>query len=251
MKEQLKIYLVDDEEEGLDVLEFDLNRLGMNIIVKEKFTDPKLAIQAINLKNPDLLLLDIEMPWMNGFEMLDSLPKVDFPVIFVTAYDQYAVKAFKYFAIDYLLKPVDFEDLQNTIQRVIDSKEYFGKQRSKALLETINKKDEVFTKIAVPTMEGYEFVEIKSIIRCKADNNYSTIFMDDGKRIVISKSLKYLQSLLESHQFFRTHHSHLINLDHVKKYFKSDGGYIEMIDNSIVNISRSKKEAFIDLFRKR
>lgn len=251
MKDELRIYLVDDEEEGLEILEYDLNRLNLDIAVKKKFTDPKEALIAINKKAPDLLMLDIEMPWMNGFEMLDALPEIDFPVIFITAYDQYAIKAFKYFTIDYLLKPVDIEDLNNAIQRAIDSKRSFGKLRAQVLLETINKKEEHFTRIALPTMEGYEFIEIKAIIRCKADNNYTNIFMHDGSQLLISKSLKYLQNLLESHHFFRTHHSHLINLDHVKKYVKTDGGYIEMIDRSIVNISRSKKESFINLFKNR
>ncbi len=249
MKEALHIYIVDDEEEGIEILEHDLHRLNMEITVKKTFTDPKKALIAIQKKNPDLLLLDIEMPWMNGFEMLDALPAVDFPVIFITAYDQYAIKAFKYFAIDYLLKPVDIQDLHNALQRVITSKKKFGKQRAQALLEKINQKDDVFTRIALPTMEGYEFIEIKSIIRCKADNNYTNIFMENGNQLLVSKPLIYLQSLLESHRFFRTHHSHLINLDHVKKYVKTEGGYIEMIDRSIINISRSKKESFISFFK--
>ena len=245
----LKIILVDDEDEGLDVLEYDLGRLQIPLKIVGKYNDPQEALIAIQTAQPDLLFLDIEMPWMNGFELLDQVGEIDFRVIFVTAYDQYAIRAFRYFAVDYLLKPVDIKHLREAVERVTDSGHKISSSQIKALIDQLHVRNEPMTRIAIPTSGGFEFIEISSIVRCQADNNYAIIYLVDGKKLLVSKPLKYLHDLLESHRFFRTHQSHLVNLDHVAKFVKADGGYAQMVDGSIVNIARGKKEQFVSLFR--
>ena len=246
----LRVTLIDDEQEGLDVLEYDINRLGMDIQILGKYNDPKIGLGAIREKNPDLVFLDIEMPWMNGFELLDQLEEIPFDVIFVTAYDQFAIKAFRYYAIDYLLKPVDQENLREAVARVSEKRKGISKTHLHALIDKLDKEQEPFTKLALPTLEGFEFIPIESIVRCEASNNYCNVILTSGKKFLVSRPLKYIQNLLEEHRFYRTHQSHLINLDHIARYVKSDGGYIVMSDNSIVNLSRGKKDGFLEFLNR-
>lgn len=246
----IRALLIDDEMEGLNVLEYDIKRLNSDIQIIGKFNDPKLGLDAIQQLKPDLVFLDIEMPWMNGFELLDQIDSIDFKVIFVTAYDQYAIKAFRYYAVDYLLKPVSQDQLRDAINRVQSKDDRLDKNMLQALMHKLDREDEPITKIAIPTMEGYSFLEIASIIRCEADNNYCNVFLVDGKKILVSRPLKYLTGLLSQHQFFRLHQSHLINLNHIDRYVKGDGGYVIMSDGSHVSIARSKRDDFVAIIRK-
>jgi two-component system LytT family response regulator len=242
----MKVVLVDDEKEGLDVLAYDLVKLEMDLDITGQFTDPAEALAFLKREPPDLLFLDIEMPWMSGFELLDKLEDIPFEVIFVTAYDQYAIRAFRYYAIDYLLKPVTREQLGEAISRVIaNPRKGSDPLHIRALVEKLNSVHETFTKFVVPTVEGYELINIDDIIRCQADSNYVEIYLVDGSITVMSRSLKYVQALLEDHDFFRAHQSHLVNMRHVSKYLKSGPGQIMMRDNSVVSLSRDKKEAFL------
>ncbi len=245
----LNIYIVDDELQGIVTLKYDLEKLNipMNISI---FTDAIEASKKIKQSSPDLLFLDIEMPNMNGFQLLDSLQDVTFEVIFVTAYDHYAIKAFRYLAVDYLLKPVEPELLRDALQRVFSRRGNKENDRIQMLLDKLKSKEDKFTRLAVPHGETFEFINIRNIVHCKAHNNYATIHMLDGKKHLISKGLGHLQELLDQQGFFRTHKSHLINLDHILRYVKSDGGYIEMIDHTIVSLSRSKREEFVKSIKK-
>lgn len=245
----LKVIMIDDEAKGMDVMEHDITRLNMDVQVLGKYNDPKKGLQAIQQHEPDLVLLDIEMPWMNGFELLDQFKEISFDVIFVTAYDQFAIKAFKYYAVDYLLKPVDQDSLRTALKRVQEKQRSISRTQIDALLEKLDNRDEMFSKLIVPTMEGYEFLEIQDIVRCEAANNYSYVFLSGGEKHLISKHLKYLEELLEGHGFYRIHQSHLINLKHIAKYVKTDGGYIVMSDGSNVSISRSRKEGFVRMLK--
>lgn len=244
MNSPIKIYLVDDEIQGLEILEYEIKKLKFDIDL-ELFTNPKLALKRINDSPPHILFLDVEMPEMNGFELLDAINTISFEVIFVTAYDHYAIKAFRYFALDYLLKPVERNLLENAIQRAMSTMNKSAGARVDQLLTKIKSSDKKMDKIAIPSGEEFEFVEIKDIIKCKAENNYTSIHLMGGRKLIISKGIGLLQELLESHSFFRSHKSYLINMQHVYKYVKSDGGYIEMVDRSIVNLSRSKREEFV------
>lgn len=248
----IRAVIVDDEQEGIDILEYDLVQLGQEIEIAGKFSDPQEALKFLGDNTIDVLLLDIEMPWMSGFDLLDRLEDISFKVIFVTAYDQYAIKAFRYYAVDYLLKPVTRDQLREAIQRVVDSPPgEFNAGHIRALIESINQRPGIFTKFVIPTLEGYDLVEIADIIRCKADNNYVEVFMIDGRKIVMSKPLKYAQEILEGNGFFRVHQSHLVNMRHVMKYVKADRGHIVMRDNSIVYLSRGKRDGFVKILKER
>lgn len=245
----LKVIMIDDEPRGMDVMEHDIHRLDMDVNVIGKYSDPKEGLAAIRTNQPDVLLLDIEMPWMNGFELLDQLEEINFDIIFVTAYDQFAIKAFRYYALDYLLKPVDLDSLHHALTRVSEKRHHISKAHLNALIDKLDKKEEGFSKLVVPTMEGYEFIEIDDVIRCEASNNYSNVVLKSGGKLLVSKHLKYLEEMLDGHGFYRIHQSHLINLKHISKYVKTDGGYIIMSDGSNVNISRGRKEGFVKLLR--
>lgn len=248
----IRAVIVDDEKEGLDILEYDLRQLGLDIDIAGKFHDPQEALKFLANNPTDVLLLDIEMPWMSGFDLLDRLENISFKVIFVTAYDQYAIKAFRYYAIDYLLKPVTRDQLREAINRVIESPAGEPDARHiRALIESISLKPGIFTKFVIPTLEGYNLVDIADIVRCQADNNYVEVYMIDGRRVVMSKPLKYAQEILEGNGFFRAHQSHLINLQHVMKYVKTDRGHVVMRDKSIVYLSRGKKEGFVKMLKER
>ena len=240
----IRTVLIDDEREGLDVLEYDLHKIDMGIEVVGKFDDPQKALEYLSANTPDIVFLDIEMPWMSGFELLDRLDSVQFKLIFVTAYDQYAIKAFKYYAIDYLLKPVTREQLREAVTRSLSRPANIEYDFYKEMMANIQGARSTFKRFVVPTLEGYELINIADIVRCQADNNYVEFHLTDGKKIVMSRPLKYAQGILEEHGFFRAHHSHLINMQHVKRYVKADGGHVVMSDNSIVNLSRGKREVF-------
>ena len=237
-----RVLLIDDELNSLDIFEFELKEILPSTII-QKCNDPRKAQSIIHQFKPDIVFLDIEMPWMNGFELLDSLDQINFKLVFVTAYDQYAVKAFQYFAIDYLLKPVDKKQLAKTIKRTEDKNNI--KVGFKDMLTLLKQGTDQFKKFPLPTRRGFEFVEEKDIIRCEADSNYTTVFMIHGQKIVITRPLKFLASKLNPSVFFRPHQSHLINTNYMQRYDKSEGGEIIMLDNSHIPLARTKKMDFI------
>jgi len=189
------------------------------------------------------------MPRMNGFEMLEKLDEIDFDIVFTTAYDQFALKAFKISAMDYLLKPVNYSDLKKVIDKAKKRKEEPEIQKQLELLfEFMKHKNPDFPTIALPTMEGLEFVEINSIVNCESDSNYTYIFTEEGEKFYVSKTLKDIQEMLQGHNFVRVHNSHLVNILHVKRYIKGRGGEIVLKNGKYVPVSRSKKEDLLKLF---
>jgi two-component system LytT family response regulator len=185
------------------------------------------------------------MPKMNGFEMLEQLDEINFHLIFVTSYDAYALKAIRFSAIDYLLKPVDREELQKAVQKVINRIEAPLPGQLKIILDKIQHPAAASNKIALPTMERLQMVPVQSIISCEADDNYTTLMLKNNKKIVVSCTLKVIEELLEDQHFLRVHRSFLVNLDEVEKYVKGDGGYLVMSDGSQIYISRNKKEELL------
>lgn len=242
----LNAILIDDEQQGLNVLAYELSRLQSGVEVIGKFTDPKEGLHAIRTMHPDIVFLDIEMPWMNGFELLDQLDEIDFDVIFVTAFDQFAMKAFRYYAVDYLLKPVDAEMLEESLGRVNERRGGLTKEHLQSLMRELGNRGEVISRIAVPTMEGLEMVEIAQIVRCEASDTYSYIHLSGAQRMLISKPLKYLDDLLQDAGFYRVHQSHLINLKHVSRFVRADGGYLIMSDKSAVQVARRRKDGLLE-----
>lgn len=246
-KMTIRSILVDDEEHNLENLNRLLEKNCSCVEVLGVATSAQQAISLIAKKQPDLVFLDIEMPKMNGFEMLESLEEVNFEVIFVTAYNQYVLQAIKSCALDYLMKPVAITDLQGAVSRVSQVvSEKKENQKLKVLVQNLKNSNQP-KKIALPTAEELFFVSIVDIIRCKSENNYTMFYLTNGSSVLVSRTLKEWDDLLSPYQFIRTHQSHLINSIHVKSFVKKDGGYILMKDGSTISVSKLKKEQTLNM----
>lgn len=202
------------------------------------------GVEVIRKHTPDLIFLDIEMPYGNAFDLLEQIRDIHCEVIFTTAFDVYAIRAIKICALDYLLKPISPEELTAAVDRA-------GKQLSRtnrsleALIENLSHKQHGQHKIVLPTLEDLVFVQIDDIIRCEASGNYTMFYLVNGERIIVSKTLKEYDLILSDMNFFRAHHSNLININHVRKYIRGEGGYVVMCDNSQVMVSRRRKEELL------
>jgi len=209
----------------------------------------KKGLEAIAEHEPDLVFLDIEMPMMNGFEMLEQFANIPFSVIFTTSYDQYAIKAIRFSALDYLLKPIDPKELIAAVHKVDTARMVPSPEQLEILMSHIRNKDNGFTKIAIPTSEGFELLPASDISYCEADDNYTHIHLKNKKKVVACRTLKDIEEQLEAFpQFIRVHHSYMVNLNEVDKYIRGEGGYLVMSDGSTVNVSRSRKEALLKHF---
>jgi two-component system LytT family response regulator len=242
----LKTVIVDDEEDAVNFIESIVNEYCPNIEIVGRAFSAIEGIETINREKPDLIFLDVEMPHGSGFDLLAGFPEKDFDVIFITAFNHYAIRAIKFSAVDYILKPININEFIEAVKRVeVSRKEKKGHRVDyRALFE--NLQTPVPSKLAIPTSSGMEYLKTINIIRIEADRSYSWFFMDDGQKHLVSRNLKEYQELLGDRNFFRTHNSHLINLEHVKKYIRHEGGYIEMTDGSTVPISRGKKDLFLE-----
>ena len=240
----LKALIVDDEPyccEALATLLEDCPDVEV-IFVCHNATE---ALDAIRKYSPDIVFLDVEMPKMNGFEMLEQLPSVNFEIIFTTSYDEYALKAIRFSAIDYLLKPVDSEELQNAVQKVIQRSQKPIAKQLEILMQKIHQPSTPINKIAMPTMEGLQMIPVDSIISCESDSNYTILLLKNNKKIVVSRTLKEIEELLEEHSFVRVHRCYLANLNEVDKYVKGEGGYLIMSDGTSIDVARNKKEVLL------
>jgi two-component system LytT family response regulator len=243
----IKALVVDDEKKARDILTGMLNAHCPQVNVIGQADSVSLAEELIRSTKPDLVFLDIEMPFGNGFDLLDRTRDLNFDVVFTTAFDHYAVKAIKFSAFDYLLKPIDVDELKIAVDRLIQNKKdqnSFNVKIENLLSEIkINGKPK---RIAIPSLEGISIVNIDEIIRCEADTNYTRIYLINGEAILVSKTLKEYEDLLTEYHFVRVHHHNLINLNHVQKYIKGEGGYAIMSDGSSVEVSRRKKTEFLE-----
>jgi two-component system LytT family response regulator len=246
----LRSVLVDDELESLNALANDIMNHCPDVEVIGRYQSPKEAIKAIHRDRPDVLFLDIDMPFINGFELLEMVHDIDFDVIFVTAYDHYALRAFRISAVDYLLKPVEPEELKAAVNKARSKRRGgSGPKQIGFLIDQIkNIENNTVQKVALPSSDGIEFVEMDRIIYCKSDGAYSYIYLEGGQNILISKTLRFLEDILCDYHFFRVHNSFIINLKRVKKYSRSDGGRLFMDNGDEVRVSRSKKEELLALF---
>ena len=233
----MRVVLIDDEANCLEMLALLIERYCPMLQIVGQFEDPSVAVQKIPVLKPDLVFLDVDMPVLNGFEVLDKTKHTPFAVIFTTAHNQYAVKAFKYSATDYLLKPVDKEELINAVQKV-----QYQTDRIKILLDYVNPIKPSKERVALPTSDGIIFMNIKDIVFCESDGNYTKIYIQEGKPFTFTKTLKDMEELLHESSFYRVHHSYLVNLKQVEKYIRTDGGDIKMSNGKIIPVSRQKKE---------
>jgi two-component system LytT family response regulator len=238
----LTVAIIDDEQHCTDRLLILLEPYSGNIKTV-CFNTADEALQGINTLKPDVVFLDVQLHDKTGFDVLSGITHRDFSLIFTTAYEQYAIKAFKFSAIDYLLKPIDANDFQNALQKASDkvTQQQLG-ERISMLLSHLSKESPV-RKISIPTRDGYSFLNISDIVRCEADVNYTHIFTLGGTKYTVSKPLKHFEGLLASHGFFRIHSSHLINLSYVKAYARS--GYVTLLDNTQFDVSIRKREALV------
>lgn len=234
------IIIIDDEEHCTNVLKHLIRKVDADYTITGIFTNPLQGLEFIKKHPPDLLFLDIEMPNLNGFELLDNLRPVDFDIIFTTAYDQYAVKAFRYSAITYLQKPITEKDIVKALSYWEKRRKKTSEKQWELLREYLENHRQKQPRIALPIAGGYHIVSIKDIVRCQSDNNYTYVFCSDENKILISRTLKEIEELLKDHSFVRVHQSHLINANFVKGILKQDGGSLIMVDNTEVPVSRQK-----------
>ena len=240
--------IIDDEVHCIETLRLLLTEYCPDVEVVEQCKSAINGLSAIEAHKPDLLFLDIEMPNMNGFEMLEQFSEIPFSIIFTTSYDQYAIKAIRFSALDYLLKPIDPKELVGAVHKVRSRKQGPSVEQFHMLMDKIQSKDQVFSKIAVPTSDGFELVPTELIISCEADDNYTHFNIKDSKKKIIAcRSLKEVEEQLTNGftSFIRVHHSYLVNLNEVSKYVRGEGGYLVMSDGSTVNVSRSRKDVLL------
>ncbi len=238
----LRSIIIDDEPYCCDILAAMLEADCPQVKVEAICSNGDEGVQAIRKHNPDVVFLDVEMPKMNGFQMLEQLAAVNFHLIFTTSYDQYALKAIRFSALDYLLKPIDRDELRKAVQKAEQRMHIPMAQQIEILMQKIKQPLTPVNKIALPTMEGLQMIPIDTIINCESDDNYTKLILKTGKKILVTRSLKEIEESLEQYSFVRVHRSFLVNLNEIEKYIKGEGGYLIMTDGSTVDVSRSRKE---------
>lgn len=249
-----RVVLIDDEDSARGTLKAILTQyFDDKVEIVGEGEDVASGIEAIKANNPELVFLDIKMPDGTGFDLLQEIGSENFEVIFTTAYDNYAIKAFEASAMGYLMKPIDIDKLSEILDKAIKviqqpSDEDEKEKKIGVLLENYSSGSGKVKKIVIPGVDGFEVIEIDKLVRCEGERNYTSFVFVDGSKILTSTTLKQYEISLEEYGFFRIHKSHLINLNHVKKYIKANGGSVEMSDNSSLQISKDKKELFIQRF---
>lgn len=250
MKYLIKVVIVDDEEDGRGILNTILTKFCDGVEVLGEASNVNEAVELIKTCQPHIVFLDIEMPQGNGFNLFYHFEEINFEVVFTTAYSQYAIKALRMSALDYLLKPIDIQELKSTLNRFREkNNEDTMSPRIELLKKQFNAVDNNATRLALPMQDGFSLVEIDQIVRMEADGSYTIFVMEDGERLMVSKILKEYNDLLaDDSTFIRVHRSHLINSRFIKKIARGKTPSVEMLDGAVIAVSGSKKEAiFKDL----
>ncbi|MDQ6901777.1 MAG: LytTR family DNA-binding domain-containing protein [Bacteroidota bacterium] len=245
--EKIKGILIDDELNSLQNLQQKLEGFCPDVEIIAISQKPEEGILLIRQHQPDVVFLDIEMPRMSGFRMLEELSDYDFDIIFTTAYNHYSIDAIRISAFDYLVKPIGIEELQHAVERLSKMRHKQTKEKIDILKKSLSDNRSQEDKIAISTSEGIEFIPIKNIIHVESKSNYSKIYLGDNKTIVVSKILKDFEEMLLPYNFYRIHNSHLINLNYIQKYVRSQGGQVMLQDGTLIDISRRKKEEFLKM----
>lgn len=244
----LRAAIIDDEPDCVRLLALQLKLYCPDVKVIAECTASDEALVRIQEHRPDLVFLDIEMPVMNGFQLLEHLSPINFCLVFVTAYDQFAVKAFRYSALDYLLKPVDAKDLQIAVRKAGLRRWPEKQQLAHLKLQVDAIERQPPDKIALPYQNGVVFAEIRNIVFCQSENNYSRFFTVEGKQHVVAKTLGDIQEILEERNFLRVHRQYLVNLDHIVKYVRGEGNYLVLTGGQQVPLARGQKDRLIERF---
>jgi len=246
MNRKYRTVVVDDEKNAVDFIISIIGEYCPDLEIAGSAGNVTEGICVIEKEKPDIVLLDVEMPNGTGFDLLSHFPEKDFDVIFITAFNHYAIKAIKFSAVDYILKPINITEFIEAVTRVIRKRtDDSNKNNEKFRVLMENLKTPSPSRLAIPTSEGMEYLNPRDIIRIEADRSYSWFYLTGDRKILVSKNLKEFQDLLGDRYFFRSHNSYLINLRYVKKFVKKEGGYIEMSDGSQVPVSRNRKEIFL------
>ncbi len=246
MSRKLKTVIVDDEPDALNFINSIIGEYCPSLEVVGKAYNVTGGVQQINTKKPDLVFLDVEMPNGSGFDLLAKFPEKEFDVVFITAFNHYAIKAIRFSAVDYILKPININEFIDAVKRVIrkrSEKSYQGNENFRILMENLRSASP--SRLAIPAADGMEYLNPKDIIRIEADRSYSWFYINGNRKVLVSRHLKEFQDLLSDRHFFRSHNSHLINLKYVRKYIRREGGSIEMMDGSQIPISRNRKDLFL------
>jgi two-component system, LytTR family, response regulator len=246
MNTKLRTVVIDDEQNAVDFMISVIGEYCPDLEVAGQAGNVKDGVALIVKEKPELVLLDVEMPDGTGFDLLEFFPEKNFDVVFITAFNHYAIKAIKFSAVDYILKPVNINEFIGSMKKVVQRKretQSTGNDNYKVLLD--NLKTPAPSRLAIPTADGMEYLNPREIIRIDADGSYSRFFLTNDRKILVSRNLKEFQDLLGDRYFFRSHNSCLINLRFVRKYVRKDGGYIEMQDGSQAPVSRNRKDLFL------
>ena len=245
MSALIKTLVVDDEPDAVSFIRSILLEYCPDLEFIGSASSADEGTMLIQELHPDLVFLDVEMPHGSGFDLLARFPHKEFSVVFITAFNLYALRAIKFSAVDYILKPINIGEFIEAVAKVTERRKQTIPANINYLELLENLKSVLPTRLAIPTAEGMAYLNPHDIIRIEADRSYSWFYLIGDKKHLVSRNLKEYQDLLGERHFFRAHHSHLINLEHVKKYFRNDGGYIEMTDGSHVPVSRIKRELFL------
>src|SRR5215467_610780 len=245
--ELLKAILVDDEPSSLQNLQQKLIEFCPGIKIVATPNKPEEAIFLIRHHKPDVIFLDIEMPRMSGFRLLEELHETEAEIIFTTAYNHYAIDAIRISAFDYLVKPISVEDLQNAVNRLMIQHKRQTQEKLNILRKSLQESKSQEDSIAIPTSEGMEFISIKNIMRIESSANYSRLYLLNGQILLVTRLLKDFEEMLLPYRFYRVHHSHVINLAYIKKYIRGEGGQVVMQNGDVIDVARRKKDEFLKL----
>jgi len=250
MSEKLRAVIVEDEQASRETLTAYLEKYCPDVELLGEADSVKTGLEIIKLHKPDVVFLDIEMPYGNAFDLLEQIHDVDFEVVFVTAYSNYAIKALNLSASYYILKPISIDELIAAVEKIKASRDKEEVSiHSKILLDNIQEVNKPNHKIVLPLLNGFEVVHVRDIIRCQANDNFTEFHLKDGSKKLISRTLKFYEEMLKDFDFIRIHKSHLINFQYVIKYLKGKGGQVEMSDGSTVDVSVNRKAEFLEKFR--
>jgi two-component system LytT family response regulator len=242
----IRSIIVDDELKSRESLKILIEEFCNDVSVVASCKDVTEATERIEALKPDLVFLDIQLKRETGFDLLSRYEECPFDVIFTTAYSEHAIQAFKFSAIDYLLKPIDIEELRSAIERVQKRKKNFVGEHIRQFIQNLNAPSRDNYKLGLPVSDGLIFVKVDHILYCEASSNYTEITMADNKKYVVTRTLKEYDELLSGQNFYRIHHSYLINLNGVKKYIKGDGGYVVMSNDQSLPVSKRKRDGFLE-----
>ncbi|MBX2953147.1 MAG: response regulator transcription factor [Leadbetterella sp.] len=243
----LRAIIIDDEPACISILKLQIEKYCPQVSIVAEGLGGGEGLSAIRKHQPDLVFLDIEMPVMNGFQLLENLDAdINFSIVFTTAYNDFAVKAFKFSALEYLLKPIDIDELQKAVAKA-ENKKNIEKQQIELLRQSLYAPGRNPDRLALPHATGYIFVEINKIVYCESDSAYTKFYLSTGEKLLITKTLGDVEEVLSLQNFFRIHKQFLVNMSYITQYIKGEGGFVKMTNGAELPIARNRRESFVSL----